>query len=255
MMNIFPNRNLAIVSVIATSLLSVVSPASAASGPTLLVDSVMPQQLVGFKIPNLQPKASVSNGVLQVAIPVSFLEGPLNSIVHANGGRYKDTDYQRFDVSDMRVSFAEGSIVINGNWRFQAREYLGSFLGKKKYTPWASISGSFSQPFRVNVRNGKLFAEAGKTDIRGANKWYGDIVDALISRFRVNGVVNQRINQELQSFNGMNVQQLVVKAGSDSVAKALGISSNDASKLIDSRTGNINANITGGSLRLSVSVR
>ncbi|MGL5059529.1 MAG: hypothetical protein ACRC62_06065 [Microcoleus sp.] len=255
MMNIAPNQKLAIVSVIATSLLASVSPASTASQPTLLIDSVMPQQLVGFTIPNLQPAASVNNGVLQVAIPVAFLEGPLNSIVRANGGRYKDTDYQQFDVSDMRVSFTEGGLVVSGNWRFQAREYLGKFLGRKKFTPWVSVSGSFSQPFSVKVSNGKLFAEAGKTDIRGANKWYGDILDALISRFRVNGVVNQRINQELQSFNGMNVQQLLVKTGSDSVAKALGISSDDANKLIESHAGNIDANITGGSLRLSVRVR
>lgn len=249
-MNVIPKRTVAIVSLIATSLVSAVSPASAASPITST-----PKQLIAFKIPNLRPEASVSNGVLQVAIPVSFLAGPIDSILRANGGRYKDTDYQRFDVNDMRVSFTEGGLVINGNWRFQAREYLGSFLGKKKYTPWVSVSGYFSQPFSIKIGNGKLFAEAGKTNIRGADKWYGDILDALISRFRVNGSVNQQINRELQNFNGMNVQQLLVQAGSDPVAKTLGISSNDASKLIGSRAGNINVNITGGSLKLSVPVR
>ena len=249
-MNVIPKRTVAIVSLIATSLFSAVSLASAASPITST-----PKQLIAFKIPNLRPEASVSNGVLQVAIPVSFLAGPIDSILRANGGRYKDTDYQRFDVNDMRASFTEGGLVINGNWRFQAREYLGSFLGKKKYTPWVSVSGYFSQPFSVKIGNGKLFAEAGKTNIRGADKWYGDILDALISRFRVNGSVNQQINQELQNFNGMNVQQLLVQAGSDPVAKTLGISSNDASKLIGSRAGNINVNITGGSLKLSVPVR
>lgn len=249
-MNVIPKRTVAIVSLIATSLFSAVSLASAASPITST-----PKQLIAFKIPNLRPEASVSNGVLQVAIPVSFLAGPIDSILRANGGRYKDTDYQRFDVNDMRASFTEGGLVINGNWRFQAREYLGSFLGKKKYTPWVSVSGYFSQPFSIKIGNGKLFAEAGKTNIRGADKWYGDILDALISRFRVNGSVNQQIDRELQNFNGMNVQQLLVQAGSDPVAKTLGISSNDASKLIGSRAGNINVNITGGSLKLSVPVR
>lgn len=249
-MNVIPKRTVAIVSLIATSLFSAVSLASAASPITST-----PKQLIAFKIPNLRPEASVSNGVLQVAIPVSFLAGPIDSILRANGGRYKDTDYQRFDVNDMRASFTEGGLVINGNWRFQAREYLGSFLGKKKYTPWVSVSGYFSQPFSIKIGNGKLFAEAGKTNIRGADKWYGDILDALISRFRVNGSVNQQIDRELQNFNGMNVQQLLVQAGSVPVAKTLGISSNDASKLIGSRAGNINVNITGGSLKLSVPVR
>ncbi|MEG3859639.1 hypothetical protein [Microcoleus sp. herbarium12] len=202
----------------------------------------------------MQPEASVSNGVLQVAIPVACLEVLINTIVSANGGRYEDTDVRRLDVSDMRVSFTEYGLVIDGNWHLQAREYLGSCLGKKKYSPWVSIGGSFSQSFIIKIRNGRLLAEASKIDIRGTDKWYPEILYALISRFRVNGSVNQLINRELQNFNGMSLQQLFVEAGSDPVAQALGIRSNDASRSIDSCAGNINANITGDSLILSVQV-
>jgi hypothetical protein len=202
----------------------------------------------------MQPEASVNNGVLQVTFPVDCLEGPINAIVSANGGRYEDTDDRRLDVNDMRVSFTECGLVINGNWYLQARYYLGNFRKKKKYSPWVSIGGSFSQLFSIKLGNGRLFAEASKIDIRDADKWYPEILYALISRFRVNGSVNQLINQELQNFNGMNLQQLFVEAGSASVAQALGISGNDASRSIDSCAVSINVNITDGSLILSVPV-
>lgn len=117
-MSIFPNRKLAIVSVIATSLLSIVSPVSAASGPTLLIDSVIPRQLVGFKIPNLQPEASVSNGVLQVAISASFLEASIDSIVSTNEGGYKDTDDRRQLLVKQRHRDHEMFIVYTGDCSF-----------------------------------------------------------------------------------------------------------------------------------------
>jgi hypothetical protein len=222
--------------------------------PDIKIDSFMNQHKNTNHEVIMQPEASVNNGVLQVTIPVACLKNSINSIVSANGGRYEDTDDRRLDVNNMRVSFTEGGLVVDGNWYLQARDYLGTFRGKKKYSPWMSIGGSFSQLFSIKIGKGRLFAEASKIDIRDADKWYPEILYALISRFRVNGSVNQLINQELQNFNGMNVQQLFVEAGSASVAQALGISSDDASRSIDSCAGNINVNITGGSLILSVPV-
>ncbi|MGG6269139.1 hypothetical protein ACQ4M3_25700 [Leptolyngbya sp. AN03gr2] len=217
--------------------------------------SIPSSERIALNLPNFQPKASFSNGVLQVAIPVSLLEGPFNDILRANEGRYKDTDFQRMDVSSMRVSFADGGFTVNGNWQFQAREYLGSVFGRKRYTSWTSISGSFSQGFNVRVNNGVLVAQAGKTNIRGANKWYGDILNAVISRVGVNGTVNKQVNQNLQRINGMNVQQLLVSAGSDQAAQALGISRDEAIRLINARVGGANAGISGGNLNLTVKVQ
>lgn len=223
---------------------------------SLIDASVIPLRL-SFNFPNFKPQVVVNGNTLQVNIPVSLLEGPINDILRANEGRYKDTDFQKMDVSKMRVSFGNGGFTINGNWQFQARELLGKnpLTGKKHYSPWASISGSFAQGFNVKVSNGRLVAQAGKTDIRGANKWYGDIVNAVVSRMGVNGTVNQRVNQQLQSINGMNVQQLLVQAGSTQLAQSLGITPVDASKLINSRVGGINATISGGNLQLAVKVR
>ena len=223
------------------------------SSPHSYTPSAQPQ--LAFNLPNFQPEASVENGALQVRVPISLFEGPINDILRANEGRYKDTDFQKMDVSSMRVSFTNGGFAVNGNWRFQAREYLGKFFGKKKYTPWVSVSGSFTQGFNLSVQNGILVAQAGKTDVRGANKWYGDILNALVSKLGVNGTVNRQVNAGLQRINGMNVQQLLVQAGSAQVAQALGISQNDATQLINSRVGGINANISDGRLLLSVKVQ
>lgn len=222
-----------------------------------LIDTSTISQQLSFNFPNFKPQAVVNGNTLQVNIPVSLLEGPINDILRANEGRYKDTDFQKIDVRNMRVSFGNGGFTINGNWQFQARELLGKnpLTGKKHYSPWASVSGSFAQGFNVKVSNGRLVAQTGKTDIRGANKWYGDIVNAVVSRMGVNGTVNQRVNQQLQSINGMNVQQFLVQAGSTQVAQSLGMTPGDASKLINSRVGGINATILGGNLQLSVKIR
>lgn len=200
------------------------------------------------------PEASVNNGVLQVIVPLAFLENSINYIVSSSGGRYEDADDRQLDVSDMRVSFAESGLVIDGNWQLQAREYLGSSRGKSKFTPWVSIDGSFSQSFKLKVGNCRIFAETSSIEIQGAGEWYPEILYALISRFRINGSVNKLINQELQTFNGMNLQQLLVLAGSDSVARELGISSDDASKSIEFCAGDLTVSITGGNLILSLQI-
>ncbi|MCU0543949.1 MAG: hypothetical protein MUE44_17525 [Oscillatoriaceae cyanobacterium Prado104] len=202
----------------------------------------------------MQPEVSFNKGMLHVLIPVACLEGPIDTIVSANGGKYEDTDDRQLDVNNMLVSFTEGGLAIDGNWHFQARKYLGRFRGKKKYSPWVSIEGSFSQAFNIKVGNGRLFAETSTIDIQGAGEWYPEILYALISRFRINGTVNKLINQELQNFSGMSLQQLLVQEGSALVAEALRISIDDARKSIDFGAVDINVKITDGRLILSVQV-
>jgi hypothetical protein len=214
--------------------------------PTTSISSKQSQ--IAFDFPNFQPLVNLHDGFIEVSIPVSLFEGPINDILRANEGRYKDTDFNRLDVNNMRVLFANGGFNIGGNWRFQHREYLGKIFGRKKYTPWVSVSGSFTQTFNMSVKNGSLSASAGRTDIRGADKWYGSIVNALISKLGINGKVNVQINQGLQQINGMNVQQLLIQASSVKLASALGISQNEAIEMINSHAGSINCSILNGRL-------
>lgn len=213
--------------------------------------------LIAFTIPNFEPQVSVADGVLAVNMPVSFFEGPINEILRANQGNYKNTEFQRLDVSSMRVAFTNGGFNVNGNWRFQFRERIGRNPITKKiyYSPWASISGSFVQPFSVQVANDRLVARAGKPEIRSAGKWYQPIVDALIPRFVNNAAISQSINRQLASFNGMDIRQLMINTGAAKVSQALGINDGDARNLINSRIGTMNAGISGGQLKLSVRVK
>jgi hypothetical protein len=112
-MNITLKRKVAIVSVIATSLLSAVSPASAAS-PI----SSTPKQLIAFTIPNLPPEVSVNNGHLQDTIPASFLDIPIDYIVNVSGGQYKNTDDRRQLLAKQRHRDHEMFIVRTGDCGF-----------------------------------------------------------------------------------------------------------------------------------------
>jgi hypothetical protein len=109
-MNITQKRKVAIASIIATSLLSVVSPASAAS-PTIST----PNQLIAFTIPNLPPEVSVNNEHLQDTIPVSFLDIPIDYIVNVSGGQYKNTGDRRQLLVKQRHREHEMFIVYTGD--------------------------------------------------------------------------------------------------------------------------------------------
>jgi hypothetical protein len=113
-MNITLKRKVAIASIIATSLLSVVSSASAAS-PTIST----PKQLIAFTIPKQQqPEASVNNGHLQDTIPVSFLDIPIDYIVNVSGWQYKNTGVRRQLLVKQRHRDHEMFIVGTGDCRF-----------------------------------------------------------------------------------------------------------------------------------------
>ncbi|MGL5059528.1 MAG: hypothetical protein ACRC62_06060 [Microcoleus sp.] len=86
MMNLLLKGKVAITSIIATSLLSVVNPTLAAS-PI----SSTPNQLNTFTIPKQQPEVSVNNGFVQNTIPVSFLDIPIDYIINVSGGQSKNT--------------------------------------------------------------------------------------------------------------------------------------------------------------------
>jgi hypothetical protein len=173
--------------------------------------------IVVFNVPDLSPEAMMVERtdpsgekvrLLRVSIPASIAEGPINDVLRANEGRFKDTNFQKIDVSNMRVSFGDQGFYINGNWQFQAREKIVSFFGKTHYTPWVSVSGTFNQKFNVSVEDGILKARAGKTSVRSAGKWYQSILDSLITAFTVEGNVNKNINKQLENINGMGCVSL-----------------------------------------------
>jgi hypothetical protein len=104
MINVTRKRTTAIASVIATSLLAVLSPASATSPVTLT-----PKQLIAFTIPKQQPEASVN---------ASLLESSIDSIVSTNQVQYKNTDDRRQLLVKQRHRDHEMFIVGTGDCRF-----------------------------------------------------------------------------------------------------------------------------------------
>jgi hypothetical protein len=215
-------------------------------------------QIIAFKVPNFRPETSFKDGVLVVSVPTSFFEGPINEILRTNfEGNHKSTEFQKLDVSSMRVSFTNGGLNVNGNWQFQFRGLIGKnpITGKKHYSPWTSVSGSLVQPFSVNVKNDRLVAQAGRIKLSTSGKWYHPFIsDSFLSRMAEKNTKG-RLDQELQNYNGMNVRQLLVNSGASQVSQALGINTTEARKLIDSRVGSMNAQINSDRLKLFVRVR
>lgn len=114
-MNLLLKSQVAITSIIATSLLSLVNPALAASRI-----SSTPNQLNTFTIPNQQPEVSVNNGFVQNAIPVSFLDVPIDYLVNMSGGQSKNTGEGRQLLVKQRHREHEMFIVYTGDCRFMS---------------------------------------------------------------------------------------------------------------------------------------
>jgi hypothetical protein len=112
-MNLLLKSKATITSIIVTSLLSVVNPALAASRI-----SSTPNQLNTFTIPNHQPEVSVNNGLAQDAIPVSFLDIPIDYIVNVSGGQSKNTGERRQILVKERHRDHEMFIVYTGDCGF-----------------------------------------------------------------------------------------------------------------------------------------
>jgi hypothetical protein len=223
-----------------------------------LITQPIAQLIVAINVPNLEQTVSLSNGVLQIRIPTAYLEGVVNETLRQNGGRVKETEFQKLDLSNMRSSFTEGGLVVDGNFRFQVRERIAKnpFTGRWTHSPWMSVSGTFTQPFNVSVNNKKLNIQAtGRANIQGAgNKWYGAIRDDVARWFAGQGKATQEVNKKLSSVNGMNVAGLLSHYGSREAAMALGVAQNVVIRQINQSI-NLNAWITRGQLVLSVRLR
>jgi hypothetical protein len=214
-------------------------------------------ELTALNVPNFQPTASFTNGVLQVSIPTAFLEGPVNEILRANEGRKKDTEFNKIDINKMRLDFKEGGFAVDGDWRVQHRERIAKnpFTKRWTHTSWVSVSGSFTQYFDVSVNNRRLNIRATKTDIRGADRWYGSLVSEIAPMLGVNGQVTNSINEQLQEINGMDVLQLMIQYGSIEAAKALGIEQNAVNQLLNESVSSLNAALSGDRLIISARIR
>jgi hypothetical protein len=212
-------------------------------------------QLVAVNISNFQPELELKDRWLTLRVPVSYFEGPVNQILAGYAGRQKDTEFNRVDISGLRVSFQNGGLTVNGNWQMQHRERIVCIAGKCKHTPWTSVSGTFSQPFSVALVGDRFKIRANTISIRSADKWYQHIVDSLIPLFVDRGAISADINTQLATINNASLREWIIPKGAVFMSQNLGISYTQAKALIVSNIGSMEGVISNGYVAVAVRVK
>ena len=210
--------------------------------------------MISVNIPNFEPSANYRNGVLNINIPATLLQGALSEALRANEGRIKDTEFQRLELKNMRTTLRNGGIRINGNWHFEARErtFCNPLNGSCSHTPWAGLDGHFHQDFNISVNNGRLLAETSGRPHVSSSRWYGIIVEEVVHHMGARGDIKRDLDQELANFNGLDLQGLLINYGANAVASQFGVNPGTIRNFINSHVGDINASVQSSGLTISL---
>lgn len=216
----------------------------------------MTNNATAITIPNFSPSANFLNGTLTVEIPAALIQAGLSETLRANEGEIKSTEFNKIFLSNMRATLVNGGIRVSGNWKFHHRERLirNPLSGGWSHTPWVIEEGTFYQDFNLSVANGQLRASTnGRPDV-SSSAWYGVIVDEIINHMEVRQNVKDQLDAQLSSFNGLNLQRMLIDYGANTAANQLGVNQNQVSSFINSNVGGINANFNSSRLAISLSI-
>lgn len=207
-------------------------------------------------IPNFSPSANFRNGTLTVEIPAPLIQAGLSEVLRANEGEIKSTEFQKVKLSNMRATLTNGGIRVLGDWTFSVRERIAKnpFTGKWNHTPWVTEKGTFHQDFNLSVVNGQLRASTNGRPNVSSSAWYGVIIDEIIHHLDVRNNVKNQLDAQLSSFNGLNLQGMLVQYGASTATSQLGVDQNQVSSFINSNVGGIDGNFNGIRLAISLSI-
>ncbi len=171
---------------------------------------------------NFQLPFVFKNGTIEIGIAESYLAEPINAYIHKYEGSIRDTDSEHIHMDNLIFSLREGGFVVKGNVRVQFRKQLGEapVIGAI-YTPWITINGSFVEELVVDVVDGKVSASHSQLHLNSTDNQYKEIFEQFVLPYLKSEVV-KRINEQISNFNGMTVEELVLKYGKNTLKQKIG---------------------------------
>jgi hypothetical protein len=170
--------------------------------PALLIE--------GLQLPT---NVDLQNRTASIGIPESFIAGALTSCLDSTaGGRIKESKFQRIDLDFESIDFVAGGISVVAGVRGQFRELLfrNPITGAETFTPFLDVSGTFRGVFNVALQNEILSLTFREADFNFDGP-LRDLGDFIVDLFKNDPRVKDRIQNELNAFNGLNVLQLFKK--------------------------------------------
>ena len=170
-------------------------------------------------------------GYFGIGFPESYLISQVLPLLQQEGGRVKDTDFNKIDVNINSLDFIDGGIAVFGDVRLQHRELLWEdrWTGKH-YTDWISVSGSFRVAVNISVNDEVLQVTYRDHQLNFGSAWYSTIADVLVELLFKDRIV-KKIKSVFSDFNGMNIRQLFDKFGTQSLKQKLAENGIDSTKI------------------------
>ncbi|WP_373479198.1 hypothetical protein [Geminocystis sp.] len=211
---------------------------------------------IAITIPNFSPSANFKDSTLTVEIPAALIQAGLSEVLRANEGEIKSTEFQKVRLVNMRATLTNRGVRVSGNWRISVRERItkNPLTGNWSHTPWVNEQGNFHQDFNLSVVNGQLRVSTNGRPNVNSSAWYGVIIDEVIHYLEVRKNVKNLLDEQLSRFNGLNLQEMLVKYGANTAANQLGVDQNQVSSFINSNVGGINGNFNSSRLTISLSI-
>lgn len=175
-----------------------------------------------FDLPNFELAFAFNNGIMEIGIPEYYLAQGINLILYKYEGRTRDTNSEKIDITDLKFFCKEGGFAVEGKVQVQFRKLLGEapVIGAM-YSPWVTIAGSFVEELTVDVIEGRLNVSHSQLHLSTTDSWYRKLFDEFVLPYLEEEIV-KRINEQLSNFNGMSLEEIVLKQGKTKLSQKLG---------------------------------
>lgn len=171
---------------------------------------------------NFQLPVTVNNGTIEVGIAESYIAEPIRAYIHKYEGQIRNTEQEKIHVENLKFSFREGGFALQGDVKAEVRKLLSQapIIGAV-YTPWMTLSSSFVEELAVDVVEGRLNFSHSQLRLSNSEGWYKKLFDDFVLPYLQNEVVKQ-IDEQVSNFNGMTLDELVLKYGKERISQAFG---------------------------------
>lgn len=170
-----------------------------------------------FKLP-----VTVNNGTIEVGIAEPYIAEPIRAYIHKYEGQIRNTEEEKINIENLQFYFREGGFAVQGDVKVEVRKLLSQapIIGAV-YTPWMTLSGSFVEELTVDVVEGRLNVSHSQLRLSTTEGWYKKLFDDFVFPYLQNEVVKQ-IDEQVSNFNGMTLDELVLKYGKERLSQAFG---------------------------------
>ena len=172
-------------------------------------------------IANLEIPLHFKDGKVEIGIPEPYLSEPINAYIGTYEGRIRETDLEKIDLNNLKFLFIEDGFALEGDVSVQFRRLSQVPIVGNVRTPWVTVTGHFVESLAVNVVSSKLSVSHSQLTLSTTDSWYKSFFDQFVLPYLEKDVIKS-VNEQIDNFNGMTIEELVLKYGKEKLTQKIG---------------------------------